>query len=552
MAPSVVPARSLVAGGLPIVAGVIAAGLALRIAGTQRTPSDADPTYADLQQPYFWSCAVFAVGAIACGTVRLQLADPAEPVTTAFAITVFTFSLPWTVFAFRYVGRGHFVTARRIAIASGYVGIIVVTGVLDLSAVRDAIGPYPNFSALTALLVLGQAVIVFAASGLVLLSAYRHSTLTLSHGTFAALPLLVLLFSLQLAGPIRDSLPVVTDGVIGTAWLTAAVGLVGATTRYDVLAMRPGTGTAGERAAVRELDEAVVTIEANGTLARANTAARSLFGEDLAETPVAEILGHEPAELDASETISCWTAAGRKQFDPRVTELVTDNGEVFGYSITLIDITDREMRRQRIEVLNRILRHNIRNSLDIINADAELVADEPRAASILDTTETLDQLTGDARRIESLLRRPADERTTAELPAIVSEVKTELSEEYPAASVSVDIPDLSVAVDADLCQFALQNVIENAIVHNDAESPRVEITGSETETGARVVVADDGPGVPEAELAVIDRRSESQLSHASSLGLWGIKWAVQQLGGELSFRESEYGGTAVEIEVTEQ
>ena len=552
MALSAVPARSLVAAGLPVIAGVIAAGLALRIARQQPTPSDNASTYADLRQPYFWSCVVFAIGAIVCGTVRLQLTGPTEPVMTAFATTGFTFSLPWTIFAFRYVGRGHLVTARRIAIASGYVGIIAVAWVLDLSPVRDAIGPYPNLTALTALMVLGQAVIVFAASGLVLLSAYRHSTLTLSHGTVAALPLLVLLFALQLAGPIREPLPLLTDGMIATAWLTAAGGLVVATTRYDVLAMRPGTGTAGERAAVRELDEAVVTIEANGTLARANTAARVLFGAQLDEEPFAEIVGHEPSALDARETISCWTAAGRKQFDPRVTELVTDNGEVFGYSITLIDITDREMRRQRIEVLNRILRHNIRNSLDIINADAELVADEARAASILDTTDTLNQLTGDARRIESLLRRPADERTTAELSTIVADVTAALSEEYSAASISVEIPDLSVTVDADLFQFALQNVIENAIVHNDGASPRVEITGSETETGVRVVVADDGPGVPESELAVIDRRSESQLSHASSLGLWSIKWAVQQLGGELSFRESEYGGTAVEIEVTAQ
>ena len=552
MALSAVPARSLVVAGLPVIAGVIAAGLALRIARQQPTPSDNASTYADLRQPYFWSCVVFAIGAIVYGTVRLQLTGPTEPVMTAFATTGFTFSLPWTIFAFRYVGRGHLVTARRIAIASGYVGIIAVAWVLDLSPVRDAIGPYPNLTALTALMVLGEAVIVFAASGLVLLSAYRHSTLTLSHGAFAALPLLVLLFALQLAGPIREPLPLLTDGMIATAWLTAAVGLVVATTRYDVLAMRPGTGTAGERAAVRELDEAVVTIEANGTLARANTAARALFGAQLDEEPFADIVGHEPAALDASETISCWTAAGRKQFDPRVTELVTDSGEVFGYSITLIDITDREMRRQRIEVLNRILRHNIRNSLDIIKADAELVADEARAASILDTTDTLNQLTGDARRIESLLRRPADERTTAELSTIITDVATALSDEYAAASISVEIPDLSVTVDADLFQFALQNVIENAIVHNDGASPRVEITGSETETGVRVVVADDGPGVPESELAVIDRRSESQLSHASSLGLWSIKWAVQQLGGELSFRESEYGGTAVEIEVTAQ
>ncbi|ERH07275.1 MAG: hypothetical protein J07HN4v3_02914, partial [Halonotius sp. J07HN4] len=488
MTSSVVPARSLVAAGLPIVAGVIAGGHALQIARDYRSTAGTNNKYADLQWSYLWSCIVFAIGAVILGGVRLQQTGPTVGVRIVFWIFTFIFSIPWAVFAFRYAGRGQLITTRRVVIASGFVGTIVLT--YYLSFVRDAIGPLPILSALIALMLLGLTATVFGASGLVLLSAYRHSSLTLSHGLFAALPVMILWFSLQLSLMTSESLPLFADGVIGVAFLTGAGGLVIATTRYDVLSMRPGTGTVGERAAVRELDEAVVTIEANGTLARANTTARELFGEQIDEESVVDIVGHEPSALDDQETISCWTTAGRKQFYPRVTELVTDDGDIFGYSITLIDITDREMRRQRIEVLNRILRHNIRNSLDIINADAELVADEARADSILDTTDTLHQLTGDARRIESLLRRPADERTTAELPTIVSDVATTLSEEYSVASVSVEIPDLSVTVDADLFQFALHNVIENAIVHNDAESPRVEITGSETETGARVVVAD--------------------------------------------------------------
>ena len=126
---------------------------------------------------------------------------------------------------------------------------------------------------------------------------------------------------------------------------------------------------------------------------------------------------------------------------------------------------------------------------------------------------------------------------------------TAIADAHPAASVSVELTDLSVGVDAELCRFALRNVVENAIVHNDGTEPRVEVRGTETEAGARLVVADDGPGIPETELAVAERRSESQLSHASSLGLRGTNWAVQRLGGDLSFRDSDLGGTAVVIEL---
>ena len=536
--------RLILAAGSPVVAGTIAAGFAVRLA--QMSPETA-PEYTDLWRPYLGACVVFALGAIVYGVIRVQTHSPTGIVTTAFALTTFSFSLPWTVFALNYVGRGHLLTTRRIYFGIIYIGGILLTGILDQPPVQSSLGPYPDMTVINALMVLGVAVVVFATSGLVLLSSFRHSTLSISHGVFAALPLLVLLFSLQFATSIDPS-PVL-DSVLSVAWLITAGGLVIATTRYDVLTVRPGTGTAGERAAVREMSEVIVTVEQNKTLARANSAAKELFGEDLRDKPFPDIIGHDVSTLADREIVECWTADGRKQFDPRVTKLVNEYDEVFGYTITLIDITDREIRRQRIEVLNRILRHNIRNSLDVIKADAESVTDSERVNSLLDTADTLEELTTDVRRIESRLRRPADERPTAKVHRIVSDITSDMATEHTATSIVVDVPDLSASVDSELFRYAFQNVVENAIVHNTALEPRVDVRGRKTEAGVRLVVADNGPGIPESERAVIERGSESQLSHASSLGLWGISWAIQQLGGELSFAESELGGTAVVIEL---
>lgn len=549
MALSGVTAGLLLAVGPPVGSGLVAAGLAVRLSGRGHDTTAETSVYTDLRRPYRWSCVVFAVGAIVCGAVRSQVAGPGDVVTTAFALTTFTFSLPWTVFALNYVGRGTLLTTRRIQLGTAYIAVLVLTGVLDTAVVRSALWPYPDLSVVNALIILGVAVFVFGASGLVLLSTYRHSTLTLSHGAVATLPPLELLFALQITSAIGSSLALLTDVLMSVAWLIGAGALVVATTHYDVLTVRPGTGVAGERAAVREIDEAIVTVEQNGELARANTVAFDLFGERLGDEPFADIVGYEPPTLSDREQIECWTEDGRRQFDPRVAELVTDYNEVFGYTVVLIDITDREIRRQRIEVLNRVLRHNTRNSLDVINADAERLADEDRAASILETTDRLERLTADARRIESLLGRTQDERSAVALATVVAAVTTEMADEHPEASVSVELPNLSVRVDDELCRFALRNAVENAIVHNDGAEPRVEVRGTKTDAGVRLIVADDGPGIPDAERAAIDRRSESQLSHGSSLGLWGINWAVQQLGGKLSFRDSDLGGTAVVIEL---
>jgi hypothetical protein len=55
--------------------------------------------------------------------------------------------------------------------------------------------------------------------------------------------------------------------------------------------------------------------------------------------------------------------------------------------------------------------------------------------------------------------------------------------------------------------------------------------------------------VPASERNVIEAESEGPLAHATSIGLWGTNWAVQTLGGELSFGESESGGASVQIDI---
>jgi signal transduction histidine kinase len=443
------------------------------------------------------------------------------------------------VFALNFVGRGHLLTPRRKYAGAAFVGLLAVE-VIAGSA------PGSPVSLLASVLVLLLLAVVFTVIGLVLLSAHRHRERPLRCGVAATLPAVEIIIGVQLT---RPSMPLFNDAVWAITALSIAVTLVGATTHYDVLRMHPGAGTAGERAAVREMDEAVITIERDGTLARLNGAAERLFGQRLIDNSVAEVLGTDLSNLIDRDIVECWTEAGRREFDPRVTEMTNDYGEVYGYTVILIDVTDRNIRRQRIEVLNRILRHNIRNGLDVIKANVESLSDGERERSILDVTDGLEELSGSARRIEKLMRQPQDSRPSAEIGAVVESVIEDISETYPAASVSVTPIDEPRSVDAEVARFALRHVVENAVVHNDSDQIRVEIRMVSTKTGVRIIVADNGPGIPEAERAVIENETESAHSHTTGLGLWGTNWAVTQLGGDLSFRESDLGGTAVSIEL---
>jgi Signal transduction histidine kinase len=288
-----------------------------------------------------------------------------------------------------------------------------------------------------------------------------------------------------------------------------------------------------------------------------NRRAERLFGTDLGDQELGGIVGTDTATLTESSSVECWTEQGYRRFDPRVSTVTGGQDRTLGRTVTLIDVTDREMLRQRVQVLNRVFRHNIRNDLDVVRAHAEfgLQSGDPAAVEgsfehILEVTDSIAQMSADARQIERLMRTSAGDQAAVELRRLVETVVESVTRDQPGVSVTVEVSRVELSVPRGLLRFALRNLVENAVEHNNSQSPCVDIEGTRQASGVRVAVADNGPGIPDAEWAVIEAGREESQDHLTSLGLWGTKWAVQRMGGELSRREREgVGGATVVIDL---
>ena len=80
-------------------------------------------------------------------------------------------------------------------------------------------------------------------------------------------------------------------------------------------------------------------------------------------------------------------------------------------AVLLRDVTDRQTREQRLAVLNRVLRHNVRNELDVILAHADHIDDEERRTPIRESASALVELSNKAREAEEIMDASADSRT---------------------------------------------------------------------------------------------------------------------------------------------
>lgn len=529
---------------LATLGGICATVLALVI--SRRRAATSESEYADLLRPYLVILACLAVAGAGHVVAELRY-DEVGAVSNWIAMQLLF--VPWVVFGLHYAGRGYLLTRRRV------VGMVLLALVLVGANVRLLItGESSPLGPLVGVLVLVVPALVFVTAGFVLLASHRHENVPLTSGLLLVLPMLLFIFTGQGGVWVAPS----QASLLTALTIVVSVGLFGlAALRYDVITTRPGTSTIGERAIVEELSEPVLITGRTGEIGRANALAKETFGHDIPGESLRTVLGADLDTLAEQETIESRTEEGRKQFDPRISTLTNDRGAVLGHTVTLVDVTEREHRRQRIEVLNRILRHNVRNNLDVINTHAELAAEDGRVAdhseSILDSTAEIEQLSREARHIEKLLRRSTadDPSSETELEGIVETVVEGVSRDHPAADLTVDVPPVTLSADSNLLEHALRHVVENAVEHNGSETPRVEVRGEQTQTGVRIVVADDGPGIPEWMQEIIEGGTETQRAHAVGIGLWTAKWAIERLGGHISFGESELGGAAVTLHIPE-
>ncbi|MFC6726664.1 PAS domain S-box protein, partial [Halobium palmae] len=89
-----------------------------------------------------------------------------------------------------------------------------------------------------------------------------------------------------------------------------------------------------------------------------------------------------------------------------------DDPDVEGIIFSCHDVTERRGHEQRLQVLNRVLRHDVRNDVNVIDGYAELLSDrhdDPTTASYVDVirgkTADLVSLSDKARQLDEALTR---------------------------------------------------------------------------------------------------------------------------------------------------
>jgi PAS domain S-box-containing protein len=329
------------------------------------------------------------------------------------------------------------------------------------------------------------------------------------------------------------------------------------------------------RQAVEHAGHAMYITETDGTITYVNPAFEEITGytSDLAIGQTPRILNSEnhdqefyqnlwntilSGEIWQSEMINRRRDGRRLYIDQTIAPIVGDEDEIEHFIAVSRDITENRRQQQQLQVLYRVLRHNLRNKLNIIRGYTDLAGDttadgesQTAATEITEAVNDLLRISQQAQRIEGTFVNDDSSREFQTLSEVVEEAINTVDREA-ATETTVSLPETEYKVDSEL-ESAIRELLKNAIKHNDSLDSKVTITAEKKpmdETSwVAVSVADNGPGIPENERQVLREGEESPLLHGDGLGLWLVNWIVSEIGGEVDIQDNQPRGSIVTLHI---
>jgi len=323
----------------------------------------------------------------------------------------------------------------------------------------------------------------------------------------------------------------------------------------------------------------VVSIDASGKVSTLNSAAMRLLGLGASAVgqPAVEVFGRE----DLQPFGGLLRAAARGKTDPSEQEiaLTRDDRELQlsaiatalhgtegsdGMVLVLDDVTPL-IRAQKVAAWREVARrlaHEIKNPLTPIQLCAERMrrhfggAPEATQALVEECTATIigevDSLKALADEFSEFARMPAPRAAPADLHALLTDAlalyQGLLGEVQFERRFAAQLP--KVRVDGEQIRRVIINLVDNAIeAMNRSGVITLETQHDAGASLVRLLVSDNGPGIPVAEREKLFMPYYSTKRRGSGLGLAIVRRIVAEHGGTIEVGQNEPRGTRFTIEL---
>jgi len=212
---------------------------------------------------------------------------------------------------------------------------------------------------------------------------------------------------------------------------------------------------------------------------------------------------------------------------------------------------------RRLALLNRIVSQDIRTDVNVVvgRGDELRKRVDPEQASLVDSLLEAAHNTADRTNIAAELLSLLSSEDTPTLDRLdvgrLVEEQAERMQDRHDISLTIEhdvAEDEPVAKASPLLRSAFEQLVSNAVRHNDSQTPDVTVTIESTSEMVTVEIADDGVGMSDTQKRLLnDPEKRYHEQSGIGTGLYLVTTVLEQSGGLIEFSDNDPQGTVVTL-----